>query len=244
MFNPCAVIPVFDHEGAVAAVVAGLRRIDLPCLLVDDGSGPACARELDRISTLDPGIRLIRLPLNSGKGAAVAAGLRAALATGSTHALQVDADGQHDIMDASRFIDEARKHPQSLVCGRPVFDGAAPASRHYGRYLTHLMVWLNTLSFDIPDSMCGYRVYPLQPMIRLLDSVHMGSFMAFDIEVLVRLHWAGQPMRWLDTRVSYPADGVSHFRMWRDNLHITAMHTRLFFGMLRRLPRILRRKLK
>jgi len=243
MFDPCAVIPVFDHERAVAAVVDGLGKVGLACILVDDGSGPACSRELDRIASLGPGVTLIRLPTNSGKGAAVAAGLRAAQAAGRTHALQVDADGQHDLSDAARFLDEARRHPQSLVCGRPVFDDRMPASRHYGRYLTHAMVWLNTLSFDIPDSMCGYRVYPLEPMIRLLDSVHIGSFMAFDIEVLVRLHWAGQPMRWLETRVSYPADGVSHFRLWADNLRITGMHTRLFLGMLRRLPMILWRKL-
>jgi glycosyltransferase involved in cell wall biosynthesis len=243
MFDPCVIVPVYDHERAIGGVVAGIRRTGVPCILVDDGSGPACARALDRIAASDKGVTLIRLAVNSGKGAAVEAGLRAALAQGRTHALQIDADGQHEIADLTRFFDEARKHPHSLVCGRPTFDDDVPKSRRYGRYLTHVMVWINTLSFDVPDSMCGFRVYPLPQVIRLLDSVHLGSFMDFDIEVLVRLHWRGQPMRWLDTRVAYPADGVSHFRLWRDNVRITVMHTRLFFGMLIRLPQLVWHKL-
>jgi glycosyltransferase involved in cell wall biosynthesis len=221
--------------------VAGLREAGLQCYLVDDGSGPSCAARLDEIAAADPGVALVRLPANSGKGAAVTAGLRAAAAEGRTHALQIDADGQHNGADVVRFLDEARRHPDALVCGRPVFDDSMPASRRYGRYLTHAMVWLNTLSFDIPDAMCGFRVYPLAPVLGLLDRETPGSRMDFDVELMVRLHWRQVPMRWIDTRVAYPADGVSHFRPWSDNLHITAMHTRLFFGMLVRLPALLTR---
>lgn len=241
-FDPCAVIPVYDHERVVGRVVDGVRRAGLQCILVDDGSGPVCARELDRIARLDDGVTLVRLSVNSGKGAAVEAGLRAAFAQSRTHAIQIDADGQHEIDDLKRFLNEGRQHPDSLVCGRPSFDVEMPKSRRIGRYLTHVMVWLNTLSFDVPDSMCGYRLYPLAQVLQLLDSTRLGSFMAFDIELLVRLHWRGQPMRWLDTRVAYPADGVSHFRLWRDNIRITVMHTRLFFGMLIRLPVLVWRK--
>ena len=240
-FDPCAVVPVYDHEHAVGDVVAGLRSAGLPCYLVDDGSAPRCAERLDRIAALDPHVRLVRLPRNAGKGAAVTAGLRAAAADGRTHALQIDADGQHDGSDVGRFIDEARRFPAAMVCGRPVFDDSIPAARRYGRYLTHTMVWVNTLSLEIPDAMCGFRVYPLSPVLALLDRVAIGTHMDFDVEIMVRLHWAGVPMRWLETRVDYPSDGVSHFRPWSDNVRITAMHTRLFFGMLARLPMLLTR---
>ena len=242
MFDPCAVIPVFNHEHAVGGVVRGIRRHGLPCIVVDDGSGPACARVLDEVAAADDRVVLMRLPMNSGKGAAVTAGLRAAAARGYTHALQVDADGQHDLADVPRFIDAARRFPDSVICGRPVFDESMPSLRRYGRYLTHAMVWVNTLSLDIPDAMCGYRVYPLADVLRLADAGRLGARMDFDTEVLVRLYWQGQPMRWIDTRVAYPAGGVSHFRLWRDNLRITAMHTRLFFGMLIRVPHLLGRK--
>lgn len=244
MPDPCAVIPVFNHERAVGGVVAGVRAAGLPCLLVDDGSSPDCARVLDTLAAADPQVSVLHLPRNLGKGGAVAAGLREAAARGYSHALQVDADGQHDTADIPRFLAASRAAPQAVVCGRPVFDASIPRVRYYARYLTHVLVWLNTLSLDIRDSMCGFRIYPVATLVSLLDQERPGERMDFDIEVLVRLHWRGVPMTWLDTRVGYPRDGVSHFRLGLDNLLISRMHGLLFLGMLRRLPRILARRLR
>jgi len=243
MPSVCAVIPVYDHEHAVGRTVESLRRRGLTVFLVDDGSGPSCAAELQRLADADAEVRLLRLPENQGKGAAVMAGLAAAASAGFSHALQIDADGQHDPTDLPRFVAAADVDPQSLVCGRPVFDASIPRHRFYLRYLTHVMVWLNTLSFDIPDSMCGLRLYPLSVVLPILTAEPPGRRMDFDSEVLVRLHWHGVRMQWLPTRVCYPLDGISHFRLVRDNWLITRMHTRLFFGMLRRSPRLLARKL-
>lgn len=243
MPETCVLIPVFNHERAVGAVVAAVRNHQLPCILVDDGSGPSCARTLDALAAADPGVQVLRLPGNLGKGGAVAAGLRAAARQRFTHALQLDADGQHDVRDLPGFLAASGKEPRAVICGRPVFGPDMPRSRFYGRYLTHVFVWLNTLSFDIRDAMCGFRVYPVAELVRLLDEERPGSRMDFDIEVLVRLHWRGVPMRWLDTRVGYPQDGISHFRLGLDNLLISTMHLRLFLGMLRRLPRLVSRRL-
>lgn len=243
MTSVCAVIPVYDHEQIVGQTVARLRELDLTVFLVDDGSGPPCAAELRRLADADANVRLLRLPANQGKGAAVMAGFAAAASAGFSHALQIDADGQHDPTDVPRFVAAAHADPQSLVCGRPVFDASIPRYRFYFRYLTHAMVWLNTLSFDIPDSMCGLRIYPLSVVLPVLAAEPPGRRMDFDSEVLVRLHWRGVRMQWLPTQVQYPPDGVSHFRMVHDNWLITRMHTRLFFGMLRRLPRLVARKL-
>jgi glycosyltransferase involved in cell wall biosynthesis len=238
------VVPVFDHELAVGVTTAGLRAHGLTVLLVDDGSGPACEAELRRLAAADPEVRLSRLPVNQGKGAAVLAGLKAAAAAGFTHALQIDADGQHDSADVPRFVAAAIAEPSALVCGRPLFDASVPRHRLYLRYLTHVMVWLNTLSLDIPDSMCGLRVYPLAMVLPVLEAEPPGGRMDFDVEVLVRLHWSGVAMRWLPTRVRYPLDGVSHFRLVLDNWLITVMHTKLFFGMLRRAPGLIARRLR
>jgi glycosyltransferase involved in cell wall biosynthesis len=240
-FDPLVVIPVFDHEHAIGDVVARVRGHGVPCLLVDDGSSPACAAVLDQLAT-QPGVSLLRLPVNQGKGGAVVAGLREAAVRGHSHALQIDADGQHDADDVPRFLAEARAHPAAVVNGRPRFDASVPKARLYGRYATHVWVWINTLSFEIIDSMCGFRVYPLAPTLAMLDRTRIGRRMDFDTEVLVRLYWDGLRVRNLDTQVRYPADGVSHFQVWRDNVLISAMHTRLFFGMLWRLPRLLARK--
>ena len=242
-FNPLVVIPVFDHEHAIATMVEGVLAADVSCLLVDDGSGGACARELDRLAALHaPRVGLLRLPVNQGKGGAVLAGFRQAGGEGYSHVLQIDADGQHDPADIPRFLARARAHPDDVVCGVPLYDASVPKGRLYGRYLTHVWVWINTLSFAIRDSMCGFRVYPLPPVLRLMDEETIGLRMDFDVEVLVRLFWRGIVVRNLPTRVTYPLDGVSHFDVWRDNVRISRMHARLFFGMLRRLPRLLVRR--
>lgn len=240
MHKACAVIPVYNHGATVATVVQRLRQLDLPCILVDDGSRPDCAAVLDALAS--PGIILLRRPINGGKGAAVRDGLRAAFRAGFSHALQVDADGQHDLDDADRLLQASRTAPGSLVGGQPIFGDDAPRARLYGRWLTRVWVWINTLSFDIPDAMCGLRVYPLQRVMPVLADV--GERMDFDIEVLVRLHWEHVPMRWIPTRIRYPSDGVSHFRGWADNLLISRMHARLFLGMLARAPRLLARNWK
>jgi glycosyltransferase involved in cell wall biosynthesis len=241
VFAACVLIPVFNHEHAIASVVDSVRVHGLPVLLVDDGSDAVCANELQRLSKL-PDVTLLRHEFNRGKGAAVCTGLRAARQRGFTHAVQVDADGQHTLGDIRRFVDEARSYPGSLICGAPLFDASMPVSRRYGRPLNHAMVWLETLSFDVVDSMCGFRVYPLAPALALVQRARIGRRMDFDTEIIVRLHWDGVPVRNRPTRVTYPDDGVSHFDLWRDNLRISAMHTRLFFGMLWRLPRLLARK--
>jgi glycosyltransferase involved in cell wall biosynthesis len=242
-FRPVVVIPVYNHEEAIGAMVAGVRRHGIDCLLVDDGSKPSCAAVLDALAAADDGVHLERLPANRGKGGAVMAGLRAAAARlGATHAVQIDADGQHDAADIPAFLTLAEARPQVIVCGAPVYDASVPKGRLYGRYLTHVWVWINTLSFDIRDSMCGFRVYPLERVLPLIDTETMGLRMDFDPEIMVRAHWRGIPVVNRETRVTYPMDGVSHFDVVRDNVRISKMHARLFFGMLWRLPRLLWRK--
>jgi len=239
--KPCAVIPVYNHERAVPAVVAELLAAGLPCVLVDDASSPACAAVLQQLAEHER-VHLVSLALNQGKGGAVMAGLREAARQGFTHALQVDADGQHDLTDVRRFLEQSEAHPQALICGYPQFDVSVPKGRLYARYLTHVWVWINTLSLQIRDSMCGFRVYPLAPALALINAVKLGTRMDFDTEILVRLAWRNQPMRWLPTRVHYPADGLSHFRLVHDNALISRMHAKLFFGMLLRAPVILWRR--
>ncbi|WP_422417969.1 glycosyltransferase family 2 protein [Pseudomonas sp. GZD-222] len=241
MNKPCAVIPVYNHELAVPAVVAALLAAGLPCVLVDDASSPACAAVLRQLATQEQ-VFLLPLAVNQGKGGAVMAGLREATRLGFSHALQVDADGQHDLADVRRFLDHSAVHPEALICGYPQFDASVPKGRLYARYLTHVWVWINCLSLQIPDSMCGFRVYPLAPTLALIDQVRLGKRMDFDTEILVRLAWRNQPMRWLPTRVHYPADGLSHFRLFHDNLLISKMHAKLFVGMLLRAPMILWRR--
>jgi glycosyltransferase involved in cell wall biosynthesis len=242
-FRPVAVIPVYNHGEAVGAVVEHVRAAGLRCVLVDDGSAADCAAVLDALARMQPeDVTLVRLARNQGKGGAMMAGLRAAAAAGYTHALQIDADGQHDAADIPDFLARAHARPEAVICGVPVYDESVPLGRLVGRYATHVWVWINTLSLAIRDSMCGFRVYPLGRVVPLFDAAALGRRMDFDPEVLVRLHWRGVPVVNMPTRVTYPQDGLSHFRLGLDNLLISRMHARLFFGMLARSPLLLWRK--
>ncbi len=241
MFSAAVVIPVYNHGAAAVRTVLAVRALGLPCIVVDDGSEPICAARLDDVAT-QPAVTLVRLARNQGKGGAVMAGCREAAQQRYTHAVQIDADGQHDVRDIPAFLELARNNPNSVVTGTPVYDTSVPRSRLIGRYATHIWVWINTLSLDIRDSMCGFRVYPLPPVLDLIDSVHVARRMEFDFDILVRLHWRGVAILNRPTAVTYPQDGVSHFRLWRDNVLISRMHARLFFGMLVRLPVLIWRK--
>jgi hypothetical protein len=179
--------------------------------------------------------------VNQGKGGAVLTGIRRAAASGFTHVVQVDADGQHALEDIPALLALSRANPRALVTGQPVFDASIPRLRYWLRYLTHVMVSVNTLTPSLRDAMCGFRVYPVRDVLALDTAVRMGRRMDFDIEVLVRLDWAGVPIVLFPTRVKYPVDGISHFRLWEDNTRITALHTRLFLSMLTRAPQLLRR---
>ncbi len=238
----CIIIPVYNHEAAIPQVLAQLKKFGIPTLLVNDGSSALCSKILADCAEREPDwFSLINRPENGGKGAAVLDGFKAALALGFTHALQIDADGQHDVNDIPAFIEAGRQHPDALILGQPLFDETAPKSRVYGRTIANLWVWINTLSFAVEDSMCGFRVYPLAAVAELAEGTQIAEGMAFDIDILVRLYWQGVDVVNIPTKVQYPYDGVSHFKLWRDNLMISKTHAKLFFGMLIRIPKLLGR---
>lgn len=242
-FLPCVVIPVYNHAQFLGELLRRIRAFDLPCLVVNDGSSPEDSRVLERLCAETDSELLEQFP-NQGKGTAVLLGMRRAAERGFTHCIQVDADGQHNVEDLPRLLTLARAHPDTLVTGVPMFDESVPRYRFISRYLTHVWVWIETLSLEIRDSMCGFRVYPLSPTLALTERVRVAGRMAFDTEVMVRLYWSGMPVLSLPTRVIYPDNGVSNFRLWRDNIAITWMHTRLCVGMLARSPLLLYRLIR
>ena len=223
-------------------MVEKLAGHQLAIFIVDDGSDMATQQVLAALAADYPIISLHRLLQNGGKGAAVMRGMREAYQAGFSHALQIDADGQHDTQDVAQFIECGKQHPLAIICGQPSYDASVPKGRLYGRYITHFWVRIETLSFAIGDTMCGFRLYPLQATFELINGVKLPERMDFDIEILVRLAWRGLEFKNIATKVIYPPDGLSHFNMLRDNIRITKMHTRLCFGMLLRLPLLLLRK--
>jgi len=239
----CIVIPHYDHVDQFRSLLPALVAQGLPLIVVDDASPAAAYTLLEALlGEAAPDALLLRHPENRGKGAAVMTGFEAALEAGYSHALQIDADGQHSTADIPAFCAAAREFPDGIVCGRPVFDQSVSKLRYYARYITLGFCWLECMSTEIEDAMCGFRVYPIRPVLALGAHASFGQRMTFDPEILVRASWAGMPLQFIAIDVRYPDNGRSHFRYWRDNVEISWMHTRLLAGMLLRLPVLLWRR--
>lgn len=239
----CIVIPHYDHVDQFTTMLPQLAQQNLPLLVVDDHSPAGSFARLETaVAANVPGATLIRLDFNQGKGRAVRVGLSAAREAGYTHSVQLDADGQHDLAEIPVLAAEAERYPGHIVCGQPIFDQDIPAVRYYARYLTLALSRVESISTEIRDAMCGFRVYPLDQTLELCEGAKLGSRMDFDTEILVRALWAGMGLRFVPVHVAYPEMGVSHFRYLRDNLLISWMHTRLLVGMLTRLPFLMLRK--
>lgn len=206
-------------------LVRALGPICETVFIVDDGNAAPAQEAIAALA--GPSVEVRRLERNAGKGGAMLEGFRAALAAGFTHALQIDADGQHDVEDAAKFAAAARARPAALICGQPIYDQSVPSARKFGRYITHFWVWVETASLDIADTMCGFRVYPLAAVARVIKHANLGKRMDFDTEIAVRLHWRGVAVVNMPTRVAYLEGNVSNFRMLADNVSISLMHTRL-----------------
>jgi glycosyltransferase involved in cell wall biosynthesis len=237
--NPCLLIAIYEHGSTIGAVVDSLAGFDLPCLIVDDGSSQPTREALARVAAAHPFVKLRRHDVNRGRGAALRTGYRWAASLGHTHAVQLDADGQHESRDVPRLLEAAQKDPRALVLGRPLFDESAPRARLFGRKLSQGLVWLETLSFAIADPLCGMRCMPLEPVLQVLDERPLGDRMDFDPEIAVRLYWMGLPVANVPTRVRYLPGGISHFRHGVDSLRIARAHVRLVGGMLLRIPQLL-----
>ncbi|WP_341894761.1 glycosyltransferase [Ferrovibrio terrae] len=239
----CAIIPSHNHWTALDGVLTPLLAAGLAIFIIDDGSAEPARSALATRHDPTRDVIVHRLAVNQGKGGAVLAGMALAREAGFTHALQVDADGQHDLGRLTDLLALARQYPQALVTGVPVYDNTIPLGRAIGRWITHVWVWIETLSFQIRDSMCGYRVYPLAAVWDLqADGETLGQRMDFDTEIMVRLFWRGTPVAQLPVRVTYPPGNTSNFDVVRDNLRISAMHARLFFTMLWCLPQVLKHR--
>lgn len=232
-FRPCGLVPTYDNPLTIRKVVERIRKFVPDVVVVDDGSGPEGRAAVEALGR--EGLAHVHhRGLNGGKGAAVKTGFEVAHALGFTHALQVDADGQHAIEDAPRFLEAAQRQPEALVLGAPVFDASAPKARLRARQITCFWTNLETGGKVIDDPMCGFRVYPLRAA---LASGATGDRMDFDPEIAVRLVWMGLPVVNLPTKVHYVSKeegGVSHFQMFWDNVRISWMHTRMvILSMLR-----------
>lgn len=240
-------IPSYDTGARVYQTVREARDRWHPVWVVVDGSTDGTAEGLQRMAAADPGLRVFVLPHNQGKGAAVLHGLQQALAAGFTHALTMDADGQHPAELIPAFMQASMARPEVMVLGRPVFDASAPLLRVRGRKVSNAWTNLETLGAGIADSLYGFRIYPVAALVQVMQGQRWMRRFDFDTEAVVRLAWRGVKPVNVDAPVKYlkaEEGGVSHFRYGRDNALLTWMHTRLMIGFVLRLPLLLWKRLR
>ena len=240
-------IPSFNPGRKVFETVRGAREQWEPVWVVVDGSTDGTGEALEKLAAEDPGLRVLRLPHNCGKGAAVLHGIEAAAREGFTHALTMDSDGQHPAGKIPEFMARSRADPRALVLGLPIFDESAPLLRVRGRRISNWWANVETVAGGIGDSLYGFRVYPIADLMAVMRRQAWMRRFDFDPEAAVRLVWRGltpvnvpAPVRYLKPEEG----GVSHFNYWRDNVLLTWMHSRLVFGFLLRLPLLLARRLR
>ncbi|MCR5401928.1 MAG: glycosyltransferase family 2 protein [Treponema sp.] len=234
------VVPVYNHGSTLESVVQNLSGYNLPVIVVDDGNDQENKAFIQAVEKKFPQVTLVTRKKNGGKGKAMNDGILKASEMGLTHVLQIDSDGQHDANRVKAFLEISEKNPQAVICGYPEYDANAPKSRVNGRKFANGWVHFVTLSKEIKDAMIGFRIYPVAPYCSLIKKgAFLDGRMGYDIDVLVHLSWKGLPIISESVKVSYPKDGVSNFRMVRDNLRIALTYARLCLGMFIRFPLIL-----
>jgi glycosyltransferase involved in cell wall biosynthesis len=232
-------IPSYNTGPRLVQTAREARANWAPVWVVLDGSTDGSGKLLREEFAGDAGLRVLELPENRGKGAAVLHGLREAEQAGFTHVLTMDADGQHPAGRIRHFMEASRREPEALILGVPEFGADAPLLRVRGRRISNWWAELETLHAGIGDSLFGFRVYPIAPLRRVMEGTRWMRGFDFDPEAAVRLCWAGLRPVNLAAPVRYfrpDEGGISHFRYGRDNLLLTGMHVRLMLGMLARLP--------
>ncbi|HTV47888.1 MAG TPA: DUF2062 domain-containing protein [Phycisphaerae bacterium] len=220
-----AIIPVYNHSESVGAVIRNvLHRFPfLPIFVIDDGSTDGTglildklAQEINDLTASDhPHIRVIHHSTNQGKGAALLTGFQTA--TEATHAVTIDADGQHCINDVFRLLEIARMFPDDLIIGDRQMDSCdVPVASRRGRDISRFWLWAQT-GQDVPDSQCGLRVYPIAQTLQLK---HIFQRYDFETETLIRHAWSGLRIRSVPvTCIYFPhAERISHFRPFRDTV--------------------------
>ena len=238
-------IPSYNTGPQVLETVRAARSHWNPVWVVTDGSTDGTPALLAEMAIKDPGLKLICLPMNCGKGAALLHALKQANEAGFTHALTMDSDGQHPATLIPEFQQTSMQRPETMVLGRPVFDSSAPLLRVRGRRVSNWWTNLETLGAGIEDSLYGFRVYPIAELIAVMNKQPWMRRFDFDTEAVVRLAWRGVKPVNLAAPVKYLSveeGGVSHFHYGRDNVLLTWMHLRLMMEFVLRLPLLILRR--
>lgn len=196
-----ALIPAYNEAERIVAVIEATRA-QLPVLVVDDGSTDDTARLAE-----GAGATVLRQVPNQGKGAALRAGFRWALAHGYDAVVMLDADGQHDPAEIPLFLDSYRERGSDLVIGQRDFSQMPFPRNLSNRFGTWLFSW--ALGQYAPDNQSGYRLLSRRLIEATLESREQGF--EFEVEMIVTCVLEGYRLDWVPIRTIYAGE-KSHIR--------------------------------
>ncbi len=239
------VIPVYRHGATLESVIKSLLSFNFPIIVVDDGNDEENRAYIAAVEKKYPLVSVVTRKKNGGKGRAMIDGICRAHELELTHILQLDSDGQHDSGKAEHFFEVSKAHPEAIICGYPEYDANAPKSRVNGRKFANGWIHIVTLSHQIKDAMIGFRIYPVEPFVKMLrNTIYIDGRMGFDIEVLVKMFWRGIPVISEPVKVFYPEDGISNYNYFTDTVRLSSVYARLCIGLVFHVPTLLCRKIK
>jgi glycosyltransferase involved in cell wall biosynthesis len=204
-FSPVALVPAFEAEATVGAVVAGIRESVPRVLVVDDGSTDRTGDEAERA-----GADVLRLPSNGGKGTALRAGLGRLLPSEATHVAFVDADGQHDPRDLPALLRAASAGEDFVVGSRMGDVDGIPAYRYRTNEIGSRILSRMT-GLEVEDAQSGFRVVAAD----LLRRLHLNA-RGYIIETEMLLKSARYLRRFCHVPVRAIYGGPSHYRPFHD----------------------------
>lgn len=235
MIKAVAIIPCYRHDKTLFNVIKDVQKYISDVIVVDDGNETDVSKNIENIANQFSNVFVIKNEVNLGKGFSLAKAIHFAKEKGYSHAIQIDADGQHNTDDIKKILKLTEKHKDCVISGSPIYGSDAPRSRVIGRKITNFFVHIETLSYMIKDAMIGFRSYPIEVTDKIIKKYDIKARMTFDIEILVRLVWNGVRCEFFDTKIKYPKNGISNFKPI-DQLKISWMHTKLCTYSLLTLP--------
>lgn len=216
----CVIVPTYNNDGTLAAVLQDIRRYTGKIIVVDDGSDDSTPEILESFTSLES----IRITKNKGKGYALRKGFARALELGYEHAISIDSDGQHFASDIPVFLEALDKDPGCLFVGaRNMEEAGAPGTSNFGLKFSNFWYTVTT-GIRLPDTQCGFRLYPIEK----LKGIHFFTRrFEFEVEVIVRAAWKKIPVKAVPVKVYYPPENerITHFRPFTDFFRISLLNT-------------------
>ncbi|WP_091222650.1 DUF2062 domain-containing protein [Mucilaginibacter gossypiicola] len=216
----CVIIPTYNNEGTLAAVITDVLAYTNQVIVVNDGSTDSTQAIIQSF----PQIQSVSYTQNAGKGWALRKAFEFAIEQGYQHAITIDSDGQHFATDLPAFIEKLEQEPDSLIIGsRNMEQSSVPGKSSFGHKFSNFWFWVET-GIKCPDTQSGYRLYPIH---LLKNTKYVTRKYEFEIEVIVRAAWKGIKIGWVPVTVYYaPKETrISHFRPFQDFSRISVLNT-------------------